>query len=244
MRLVDSRDAWEFWAEPESAGPEPRGALARIRRAFAGLLLSGLTSIEVISLAVACIAGVGFSWMAGLLDPESLITDRWIRSTWAVLVISVLRPITWIPYALLFLSLRRVADGLAARRSTALRNASANLGTIGVLALAAWLVFVAVPGSATAVSSVLAFVTGSGSFEDLGAVGADWDPLRVAAVAVGALLLRVVVPPLGRDFDLLDEPILGFVSGARGRFDRIALITVIVVAVVLGGVGAVLAIRG
>lgn len=152
--------------------------------------------------------------MAGLLDPESLITDPWIRSTWAVLVISVLRPITWIPYALLFLSLRRVADGLAARRSTALRNASANLGTIGILSLAVWLMFVAVPGSATAVSSVLAFVTGSGSFEDLGAVGADWDPLRVAAVAVGALLLRVVVPPLGRDFDLLDEPILGFVSGA------------------------------
>jgi hypothetical protein len=182
--------------------------------------------------------------MAHVLDPESLITDPLLRSAWAVLVVAVIRPITWIPHVLLLLGLQRVSGAFAPRSRPVLRNALANLGAVGVLAMVAWLVFVAVPGSATAVSSVLAFVTGNGSFEDLGEVGADWDVLRVAAVVGGVLLLRVVVAPLGRDLELLDEPILGFVSGARGRFDRIALITVMVAAVVLGGLGAILATRG
>lgn len=244
MRLVHSRDAWEFWGESEGRGSESRSALGKIGHAIGRFLLSGLTSIEVISLAVAYISVVGFLWIADVLDPESLITDPWLRSAWAVLVVGVIRPITWIPHVLLLLGLRRVADAIAPRSRPVLRNALANLGAIGVLALVAWLVFLAVPGSATAVSSVLAFVTGSGSFEDLGEVGADWDVLRVAAVVGGVLLLRVVVAPLGSDLALLREPILGFVSGARGRFDRIALITVMVAAVVLGGLGAILATRG
>ena len=34
------------------------------------------------------------------------------------------------------------------------------------------------------------------------------------------VLVRVALPPLGRDLDLSREPVLGFPDGPRGRFDR------------------------
>jgi hypothetical protein len=58
---------------------------------------------------------------------------------------------------------------------------------------------------------------------------------------VGAvLLLRILLPPLARDLDISGQPILGFVSGARGHLDRVVLVAVLIASVVLVGVGVAL----
>jgi hypothetical protein len=242
---VGSRDAREFWGEA-AGGREAkgRGPFVRSGRAVAAFLLAGLTSIEVIVLAVTSVSAVGFLWMADILRPESLVTDRLLRAAWIVLVLSILRPITWIPYWLTFLGLQAVADAIMPHRSLVLRNCVANLGTLAVLGLIVGLVFATVSGASTAVLSFLAFLTGSVALEDLGAVAGDWDLARIAAVVAGALLLRILLPPLDTDLDLSDEPILGFASGARGRADRVLLIAVVAAAAVLVGVGAILAAAG
>lgn len=200
--------------------------------------------MEIVSLGVLFIGVMGFLWVTDLVAPERLVTDASLSSTWAVLVLAVIRPVTWAPYWLLFLGLQAMADAIAPRRPAILRNVLANLGTLAALGLIAWLLFVAVPGSTAPVLSFLGFLTGAVLLEDLGEVAGQWDALRVAAVVGGVLLLRIFLPPLGRDLDLSGEPILGFVSGARGGFDRIALIAVGSGAVLLAGIGLALRASG
>jgi hypothetical protein len=233
----------EFWSFDEGHGRQ--GALRAFGRGVASVVLGGLSSMEIVALALSFIGIMAFLWMAGVVAPERLVTEASLSGTWAVTVLAVIRPITWVPYWLVFLGLRAMADAMAPRRSTLLRNAAANLGTLAVLAATAWLMFAAFPGWSTGALSLLGFLTGGVPLEDLGNVPGHWDAPRVAAAVGGVLLLRILLPPLGRDLDLSVEPILGFVSGARGRLDRIALVIAAVGSVILVSVGLALrSVRG
>jgi hypothetical protein len=238
----DERPDSEFWSFEESHGRQ--GAFRTLGRGLGTLVLGGLSSMEIIALAVLFIGVMGFLWMTDVVEPERLVTDATLSSVWAVMVLAVVRPITWVPYWLLFLGLQAMADAAAPRRSVAMRNLVGNLGAAAALGLMAWLVFVAIPESSTAVLSFLGFLTGAVLLEDLGEATGEWDALRVGAVVAGALLLRILIPPLGRDLDLSGEPILGFVSGARGRLDRVAVVVAVVGSVALGGIGLALGATG
>jgi hypothetical protein len=237
---VTSGDAWEFWGKAAGGDAHEGGPFARAGRGIATLLLAGLTSMEVMALAVASVAVVGFLWLADAVAPDRLVTDASIRGTWAVMVLAVIRPITWAPYVLLFLGFQAMADALAPGWSVVVRNLAANLGALAALAGGAWLVFAAIPGSSTDALSFLGFLTGAVPPEDLGRVAGEWDTVRAAAVVAGALLVRIVLPPLRRDLDLSGEPVLGFVSGARGRVDRVVLVAVVIASVALVGIGLAL----
>jgi hypothetical protein len=233
----------EFWSFDEGRGRP--GALRAFGRGVAAVVLGGLSSMEIISLAVLLIGIMAFLWMAQVVDPERLVTEPSLSGAWAVTVLAVIRPVTWVPYWLVFLGLQAMADAVAPRSSILLRNAVANLGTLAVLALVTWLLFAAIPGWSTDSLSFLGFLTGGVSLEDLGNVTGHWDGPRVAAVVGGAVLLRVLLPRLGRDLDLSGEPILGYESGARGRLDRIALLIAAVGSVILVSIGLALqAVRG
>jgi hypothetical protein len=237
---VTAGDARESWGRAAGEEAGKRGLFTTAGRAAATLLLSGLTSIEVMALAIASLAVGGFLWMAGALAPDRLVTDPSVRSAWAVVVLAVIRPITWVPYVLLFLGFQAMADAVAPGRSVVARNVVANLGAAAVLAAVAWLVFAVVPGTSIEVASFLGFLAGALSPEDLGRSAGEWDALRVTAVAGAVLLLRILLPPLGRDLDLSEQPILGFVPGARGHLDRVVLVAVLIASAVLVGVGLAL----
>lgn len=228
----------EFWSFEQGHGRP--GALRTIGRGLATLVLEGLSSMEIVCLAVLFIGVMGFLWVTDVVAPERLVTERSLGSAWAVLVLAVLRPITWVPYWLLFLGFQAMADTVARGRPATLRNALANLGALAALALVGWLVLVAIPESSTAALSFLGFLTGAVPLEDLGEIAGEWNALRVAAVVGGALMVRVLLPPLGRDLDLSGQPILGFVSGPRGRLDRVVLVSVAVGSVLLVGIGLAL----
>ena len=115
-----------------------------------------------------------------------------------------------------------------------LRNVLAHAATIGVLAGAIWLVVATVQGAGTSVLSGLAFGTGSGSFDTLGTFRGDWTGGRIAFLVGAIVVVRLVLPPLGRDVDLSHEPVLGFARGDRGMFDRYVLLAVGVAAIGTG----------
>jgi hypothetical protein len=225
----------EFWSFEEGHGQ--RSDLVKFGRGLATFVLGGLSSMEIVSLAVLFIGMTGFLWLADVVEPERLVTEATLRSTWAVMVLAIVRPVTWVPYWLLFLGFQALADAAAPRRSVFVRNLAANVGAVASLALTAWVFLVAIPGSSTALLRFLGFLTGTVSLEGLGQATGEWDALRVGAVVVGALLLRILLPPLGRDLDLSAEPILGFVSGGRGRLDRVAVVVAVAGSVALVAIG-------
>src|SRR5437899_2262317 len=91
---------------PGRRGPQPQarsgGPVSRIADGVVGFALTGLSTMEVITLAVAYVAVMGFLWMSGTSDPERLVTNAGFRSAWVIVAMALLRPITWIPYALPF----------------------------------------------------------------------------------------------------------------------------------------------
>ena len=215
--------------------------MRRVADGLAGLALTGLSTMEVITLAVAYVAVTAFLWMSGTVRPERLITQPGFRGAWIVVALALLRPITWIPYALPFAAFRSLAGAVMRGRRPVIRNAAAHLVTIGFLATVLWLLALVADGVVTAVLSGLAFVTGSGSPSTLGAFRGDWNLPRVAGVIAIIVLVRLVVPPLDPDLALSSEPVLWFGSGARGRFDRIAVIAVVAASALLAALGAFLA---
>jgi hypothetical protein len=144
----------------------------------------------------------------------------------------LVRPLTWVPYLVLFMAFRKVLEALMPRRRRILRNGLAHLAVIAVLAGLVWLVLATVEGSVTALLSALAFATGSGSFDTLGSFRGDWTLARIGLVVGLVVLGRLALPPLGLDLDLWDEPVLGFPEGGRGTFDRALLLLALV-----GGTG-------
>ena len=169
------------------------------------------------------------------------MTNAGFRSAWIILALALLRPITWIPYALLFVAFRKLYDALLDESRPLLRHAMAHVLTIGSVAGVLWLLALVVEGAISAVLSGLAFLTGSGSLSTLGEFRGDWNLTRAAGVVAIVLVVRLVAPPLDRDLGLSKDPVLWFGSGSRGRFDRIAFLAVVAGSVLLVGIGAFLA---
>jgi hypothetical protein len=192
----------------------------------ATFLLGGLTTIEVMAVAIGTVAAMALLWASHTVEPERLITGAGFRAAWIVLVLALLRPLSWIPYLLPFLAFRRVFDAVMPGRREILRNALANLVTIAILAGILWLVVASIEGAGTAIVSGLAFATGSGSFDTLGSFRGDWTGGRIGLVITTVILVRLLLPPMGRDLNLSHQPILGFAEGARGTFDRYLILAV------------------
>jgi hypothetical protein len=195
-------------------------------RAAATFLLGGLTTIEVMAAAIGTVAAMALLWATDAVEPERLITGAGYRAAWILLVLGLLRPLTWIPYLLPFLVFRRLFDALIPGRRELVRNALANLVTVAALAAILWLVAASIEGAGSSILSGLAFATGSGSFDKLGSFRGHWPGARIGLVVSMVILVRVFLPPMGRDLDLSHQPILGFAEGARGAFDRYLLLVV------------------
>ena len=217
------------------------GPAKRVLAGLAEFALSGLSTMEVVALAVAYVAVMGFLWMSGAAEPERLITHAGFRSAWAIVALALIRPLTWIPYTLPFMAFRRLTHEVLAERRPILRNLVAHLLTVSALAGALWLLALVVQDTVSAVLSGLAFVTGSGRPSTLGAFRGDWTLARVAGVFGIVVMVRLILPPLDRDLDLSAEPVLWFGSGSRGRFDRIAFVVVLAGSALLAATGAFLA---
>jgi hypothetical protein len=210
------------------------GAFRSAGRTLATLLLAGLTTAEVLAVAMGTVAFMALLWATDTVDPERLITGAGFRAAWIILVVAMIRPVTWLPYVLPFLAFRQLFDMAMPGRRETLRNVLAHLVTIGVLVGVIWLIAVTVRGAVTSILSGLAFGTGSGSFETLGTFRGDWTRARIALLVGAVVLVRVVLPPMGRDGDLSHEPVLGFARGARGTFDRYILMAVGVASLGIG----------
>jgi len=194
-------------------------------------------------MSVGFMGAMGFLWMTNAVPPERLVTDPWLRSAWIGVVLALVRPITWVPFLLPFIALRWLGDSVMKGASLLVRNGLANLGAIAILAGATGLVLATIRRAGTVILSGLAFATGSGRFADLGTFRGDWTAGRISLLAASVVFVRLVLPPLGADLDLSHEPILGFVSGLRGRLDRYLLIAVTAAALLLVGLAALLAMR-
>jgi hypothetical protein len=200
----------------------------------ATLLLGGLTTAEVLAVAIGTVAVMALLWATDTVDPERLITGAGFRAAWILLVLGILRPVTWIPYLLPFLAFRKLFDMAMPGRREMLRNVLAHLATIAILAGVIWLIVATVQGAGMNIVSGLAFGTGSGSFDTLGTFRGDWTGGRIALLVGAIVLVRLVLPPLGPDVDPSHEPVLGFARGARGTFDRYILMTVGIAACAVG----------
>jgi hypothetical protein len=232
---VDTRA--EAFAYDLSARTRPVRQAGPVRRAGWGVvsfLLGGLTTMEIIAVAAGVISVTTLLWATDTISPERLVNEPGFRSAWILLVLAVIRPVTWVPYVVLFLLWRRVWDAAPLGRRTIVRNALAHVATVGVLGGVAWLVVSSIRPAGTAVLSAMAFATGSGSFDTRGTFRGHWSEPRVALVVVLVVLVRLFLPPIGTDLDLSRQPILGFADGARGRFDRILLVVVAVASTALG----------
>jgi hypothetical protein len=213
---------------------EEVGVFRSAGRAVASLLLGGLTTAEVLAAAMGTVAFMALLWATDTVDPEGLITGAGFRAAWIILVVAIIRPVTWVPYVLPFLAFRRLFDMAMPGRREMLRNVLAHLVTVGVLTGVVWLTVVTVQGAGTSILSGLAFGTGSGSFDTLGTYRGRWTGGRIALLVGLVVMVRVVLPPLGREVDLSHEPVLGFAGGTRGTFDRSFLMAVGVIALGAG----------
>jgi hypothetical protein len=223
---------------------EHRGVARRLVRGLMAFLLGGVNAMELLALTIGFLAVVGLLWATDRVAPETLVTDRWLRAAWAVAVIGVLRPLTWIPYVLAFAGLRQLGRWIAPRANRVLVNALANLGVLAILALAIAVAGRALGTAARWTESVLGFLTGTVGFSGLGTDTGTWDASRIAAVVAVLVLVRPVVPPLDTRLDLAPLPILGFVEGGRGRFDRWLTGVAAVLALIAGAVVGVVALQG
>jgi hypothetical protein len=213
-------------------------------RGIASFLLGGFSTVELVAVAVAYLGLTGYLWLIGTINFERLFTDPLLRSVWLLLVLAMLRPITWLPYMAALAGYRRLAEVAAPRRSEVLRNAVANAATMLTLLVVGIIAIGAIPGASGAVRGATAIVLGNGSFDDVGAARVDWTFVRVLAVVAAVVLGRLFVPPLGLDLDRSDEPILDYPSGRRGTFDRWLLALALASSVVLIGFGVLHRIRG
>lgn len=190
--------------------------------------------MEVIAVAIASLAVVGFLWGSDTVAPERLVSGAGFRAAWILLVLLVLRPVTWIPYLLPFLAFAKVFDTLMGGGRAILRNALTHLLTLLVLAGILWLIVVSVAGASTDILSALGFATGSGSFDTLGSFRGDWTGGRIGLLVAAVVIGRILLPPFDRDLGPSRQPVLGFAEGARGTFDRYLLLTIGVASIGVG----------
>jgi len=221
----------------DTIAPEAPAGHGPVRKALlevAALLLGGLTSMELLALIVGFVAVTGLLWASNAVAPETLVTEPWLRSAWILSVVAVVRPLTWIPYAAVFVGLDRLVAWVGPDVRRWRRRLLSHAGTLMVLSGCGGLVFLLVPSASRWTLSGLGFVAGIVSIADLGTATGRWAPDTIAAVAAAFVLIRPVVPPVGPDLDLAARPFLGFVGGGRGRFDKGLTIAAAGVAVCAG----------
>ena len=206
---------------------------------LASFLLGGLSAMEILALVVAFVSALGLLWMTGSVLPETLLTNSWLRAGWAISVVAILRPFTWIPYASVFIGTRRTITAISSRGRPQVRNLVAHVLTLAVLAAAVGLAFSMVDDAARWASSALGFVMGTVDVAGLGHSAGRWDASRVVAAVGAFVLIRPVVPPIGLELDLRARPVLWFVEGPRGRFDVWLLVVVCGAGLVIGGIAAI-----
>src|SRR6266545_4627412 len=68
------------------------GPVKRMVNGVARFALTGLSTMEVITLAVAYVAVMGFLWMSGTAEPERLVTNAGFRSAWVIVALALVRP--------------------------------------------------------------------------------------------------------------------------------------------------------
>jgi hypothetical protein len=192
----------------------------RLARGVATLLLGGLTAMELLAAAVSFVAVMGLLWMTDRTAPESLVTTGWMRAAWAMAVVAVIRPITWLPYLGIFVGIRAIERAIAPEAKPLVRNLVAHAVSLVLASLLVALVFLAVPAIERWTLSVLGFATGSVDVGDLGTATGQWTLWRLVVGIVAFLLIRPLIPPLDLDLDPALRPLLGFVPGSRGAFDR------------------------
>jgi hypothetical protein len=201
------------------APPAP-GPVRKAVRGVAAFVLGGLTSMELLALIVGFVAVMGLLWASNAVAPETLVTEPWLRSAWILSVVAVVRPLTWIPYASVFVGLNRLVGWVGPEVRQTRSRLLAHAGTLVILSGCVGLVFLLLPSAYRWTLSAMGFVAGTVSIADLGTATGRWAPGTVAAVAAAFVLIRPVVPPVGLDLDLAARPFLGFVGGVRGRFDK------------------------
>lgn len=243
MEPATGTDTFVFDADALPRREKGGGRVRRTAQAVATFFLAGLTTAEILAGALAYLAGMAFLWASHTVQPERLLTEPAFRSAWMFVVLALARPVTWIPFVLPFVGLRKLFEILVPRWRPILRNGLGLLLTLVIMAGAVWLVVVSIERAGTAILSGLAFVTGSGSFATLGAFRGDWTDGRIGLVVGAVVLLRLFLPPLGRDLDLAGQPVLGFWRGSRGAFDRWLVLAVAIGAAITGGTALFLALR-
>ena len=212
--------------------------LADVSRSVASFFLTGFTTVELVAIAIAYLGLVAFLWMTDVITLDRLFLDPLLRSVMLLLAVAMLRPITWIPYAAVFVGLRRVVEAAAPRQPRLVRNAVAGGATIAILLVGLAVSLAAIDGSGRMVRSAVHFVLGGGSFNGIGSGTFQWTFARVMAVLATVVLGRVFLPPLDLDLNLSDEPILGYPTGRRrDRLDRWLLAAALIMAAVLTGIG-------
>lgn len=235
MAAVASQGVLEAGAGPAEADGPGRGLLSRLIRAVGAFVLGGLTAMEVLALSAGFVAAMAFLWASNVVAPETLVTNPWLRAAWVCAVLAMIRPATWVPFIVLYGALRRLGLWLAPGMRDWLRNAMADLGALAVLFVVVELVFLGIPGTLRWTLSGLGFLTGTVGFSRLGEATGHWDAERIASVLVVFILVRPVLPPLQPNLTVSARPLLGFVLGPRGRFDRMLIIVVSAASAVVAG---------
>src|SRR5262245_39697953 len=93
-----SAEVATFAFEPRAPAARRAGPVRRVGRGVASLLLGGLTTMEIIAGAVAVISVTLLLWATDTVSPERLVTGAGFRAAWILLVMALIRPVTWIPY--------------------------------------------------------------------------------------------------------------------------------------------------
>jgi hypothetical protein len=244
MPAVGSRDladAPPALTSPIASGRARRRPLRSVWRFIAAIGLGGLSTTEVLAFTIGFVAVMGLLWATGSVPPERLVTAPALRIIWLALAVALIRPVTWVPYLILFWILRWLVDAAIPRRSIRFRNAVGHVVAIAILAVAGLLALSAISEGSRWVLSLLGFASGSVGFAELGVSTGSWTAPRIAGLIAGLILVRPLIPPVGRDLSVVPDAVLGFPEGSRGRLDRSLLFVASGLGLVLGATAVLLA---
>jgi hypothetical protein len=244
MPAVGSRDladARPALTSPIASGRARRRPLRTAWRFIAAIGLGGLSTTEILACAIGFVSVMGLLWATGSVLPERLVTAPALRITWLALAVALIRPVTWVPYLVLFWFVRWLVDAALPRHSIRFRNALGHVVAIALLAGAGLLALSAIGGASRWMLSLLGFASGSVGFAELGASTGSWTAPRLAGLIAGLILVRPLIPPMGGDLSVVPDPVLGFPEGSRGRLDRYLLFGASGLGLVLGATAVLLA---
>jgi hypothetical protein len=201
----------------------------------------GLSSAEVLAVALVVVAGGAALWATDVMRPEQLVTTGWLRALWAATLLGVVRPLTWLPYLGAFAVARRTLEAVRPDASGRSATIGAHATALAILGGIVAVVLVAVDGAGRVLASTIGFLAGAIDAGQLGTSMGSWTVGPIMWVAAVVVLIRPFLPPVDRDLTPLVTDWLGFPPGERGRIDRLVLWGAAGLAVALGGVALVAA---